>query len=93
MNVSDVNEAPTSIWPSGSIVSENQPISTLVGSLSSNDPDAASMVTFALVTGPGSDDNDKLPRWMEIPLRQTESSTTKRGESIRSVCELRTNTA
>ncbi len=60
VNVSDVNEAPTSIWLSGSIVSENQPISTLLGSLTSNDPDAASIVAFALVTGPGSDDNDSF---------------------------------
>ncbi|GGE93908.1 hypothetical protein GCM10011383_00740 [Hymenobacter cavernae] len=53
-----VNNPPTNITLSSSIVAENQPSGTVVGTLSSTDPDVPSQTfTYALVSGTGSTDN------------------------------------
>jgi hypothetical protein len=55
--VNNLNEAPTSISLSNSIVDENQPINTIVGTLTPNDPDASATFTFSLACAvPGADD-------------------------------------
>ncbi|GIW78482.1 MAG: hypothetical protein KatS3mg105_0289 [Gemmatales bacterium] len=51
------NQAPTDINLSNNTVAENQPTGTLVGTLSTVDPDVGDTHTYALVSGPGSTDN------------------------------------
>lgn len=51
---------PTDIALSGSAISENQPINTVVGALSATDPDPEAAFTFALVSGTGSTDNSRF---------------------------------
>ena len=57
ITVTDVNEAPTAIALSSSTVAENQAVGTVVGQLSSTDPDPANTFTYSLVTGTGDADN------------------------------------
>ncbi|GAB2881310.1 cadherin domain-containing protein [Nocardioides pacificus] len=57
VTVTNVNEAPSSLDLSATTVAENQPVGTLVGTLSSDDPDLGDSVGFALVAGGGDDDN------------------------------------
>jgi mRNA-degrading endonuclease HigB of HigAB toxin-antitoxin module len=57
INVTDVNEAPTSISLSNNTVPENKPVDTVVGTLSTSDPDADDIHTYKLVDGQGSTDN------------------------------------
>ncbi|HTX79119.1 MAG TPA: sortase, partial [Longilinea sp.] len=57
VTVTDVNEAPTDISLSNSSVDEEQPANTVVGSLSTTDPDSGNTFTYTLVSGTGSDDN------------------------------------
>ena len=57
ITVNDTNEAPTDIGLSNSSVAENQPANTLVGGLSSIDPDTGDAFAYTLVNGAGSDDN------------------------------------
>ncbi len=57
----DVNLAPTEIVLSSDHVAENQPIGTLVGMLSTSDPEApAAPFTYTLVPGDGDDDNSSF---------------------------------
>ncbi len=51
------NQAPNNISLSNSSVPENQPVNTVVGTLSATDPDAGNTFTYTLVTGTGSTDN------------------------------------
>jgi Ca2+-binding RTX toxin-like protein len=51
------NHAPTGIVLSNTSVDEDQPVGTIVGTLSAVDPDAGDSHTFALVAGDGSADN------------------------------------
>ena len=51
ITVTNVNEAPTDIALSVSTVAENQPVNTVVGTLSSTDPDAGSSFTYSIVGG------------------------------------------
>jgi large repetitive protein len=60
ITVNDTNEAPTDIGLSNSSVAENQPANTLVGALSSIDPDTGDTFAYTLVNGAGSDDNDSF---------------------------------
>lgn len=53
----NMNHAPTDLWASNTSVFENEPAGTLVGTLSTIDPDAGDAFTYALVAGPGSEDN------------------------------------
>jgi len=59
INVTDVleNSAPTNLSISNSSLLENQPPGSVVGTLSSSDPDAGNTFTYSLVSGPGSEDN------------------------------------
>ena len=57
VTVDDVNDAPTAVNISNNRVGENLPAGTVVGSLSSVDPDAGDSHTYALVTGSGSNGN------------------------------------
>ena len=57
ITVTDQNDAPTDITLSSTSVAENQPAGTLVGTLSSSDPDAGDSFTYSLVAGTGSSDN------------------------------------
>ncbi|NBQ15441.1 MAG: cadherin repeat domain-containing protein, partial [Proteobacteria bacterium] len=51
ISVTNVNEAPTSIALSGSSVAENSAVGTVVGLLSTTDPDAGDTFTYSLVSG------------------------------------------
>ena len=57
IGVSNVNETPTNLFIDTSTVAENQVIGTVVGNLSSADPDTGSTFTYSLVTGTGATDN------------------------------------
>jgi len=51
------NNAPTDIALTSVSVDEQQPAGTVVGTLSTTDPDAGQSFTYTLVSGPGSTDN------------------------------------
>ena len=51
------NRTPTDITVSTSSVTENGVVGTVVGTLSTSDPDAGNTFTYSLVTGTGSTDN------------------------------------
>jgi|GEM_PF-1670230 len=53
----NVNNAPTNITINNSTVAENQAIGTVIGNLSTTDPDTANTFTYSLVTGTGATDN------------------------------------
>jgi hypothetical protein len=57
IGVTNVNETPTNLTLSNSIVAENQVIGTVVGNFSSTDPDTGNTFTYSLVTGTGATDN------------------------------------
>ncbi len=56
--VRNVNEAPTAIALSRSVVAEHNLPDVIVGDLSATDPDAGGSHTFSLVAGAGDTDND-----------------------------------
>ncbi len=60
IEVTNVNEAPTDIVLSPTLIDENQPSGTKVGTLSATDPDAGSSFTYSLVNGAGSTDNSSF---------------------------------
>jgi uncharacterized repeat protein (TIGR03803 family) len=55
--VTDVNEAPTDIALSNASVAEDSPAGTVIGNLSTVDPDAGDTFTYTFVGGAGSADN------------------------------------
>ena len=57
ISVINVNEAPLDLALSGSGVPEGQPVGTTVGRLSATCADGTDSITYALVSGPGDDDN------------------------------------
>ena len=57
INVTNVNETPTNILLSSTNVAENLPVTTKVGSFSTQDPDFNNTFTYTLVAGTGSGDN------------------------------------
>jgi hypothetical protein len=58
INVANINESPTALNLAGNSIDENVVAGTLVGTLSTLDPDVAdSTFTYALVSGSGSTDN------------------------------------
>ncbi|MBD2268834.1 DUF4347 domain-containing protein, partial [Anabaena sp. FACHB-1391] len=61
INVSEftgnANQAPTNLTLSTSTIAENQIIGTVVGNLTTTDPDTANTFTYSLVTGDGATDN------------------------------------
>jgi hypothetical protein len=52
-----LNQTPTNLTLSNSNIGENQAIGTLIGNLSTIDPDSGNTFTYSLVTGTGSTDN------------------------------------
>ena len=57
ITVSNLNEAPTNILLSNTMVDENQPVTTLVGTLTAIDPDTGGIFTFSLIcAAPSADD-------------------------------------
>ncbi|WP_196803199.1 cadherin domain-containing protein, partial [Dolichospermum circinale] len=57
INVSDLNQAPTNLTLSTSTIAENQVIGTVVGNLTTTDPDTGNTFTYSLVSGTGATDN------------------------------------
>ncbi len=57
ITVLDVNEQPTDLSLTSTIVNENQPVGTVVGALNAVDPDAGNTFTWTLVAGTGSTNN------------------------------------
>ena len=49
ITITDANDAPTDITLSSSMISESQPVGTIVGTLSATDVDPADTHTFSLV--------------------------------------------
>ncbi len=57
ISIVNVNEAPTNIGLSNASVDENMPTGTVVGTLSTTDPDGGDAHTYSLVAGSGDGDN------------------------------------
>ena len=57
ITVTNINETPTAIILSSENVNENQPTGTIVGNLTTSDPDASDTYTYSLISGTGSTDN------------------------------------
>ena len=57
IGVNNLNEAPTDLALSASVVNENVAPNTVIGNFSSTDQDASNTFTYSLVTGTGSTDN------------------------------------
>lgn len=51
------NQEPTNILLSNTVIAENLPINTVVGTLSTTDPDAGDTFTYSLVSGSGDSGN------------------------------------
>ena len=51
------NQSPTNLTLSNSNIAENLAIGTVIGNLSTTDPDTGNTFTYSLVTGTGSTDN------------------------------------
>ncbi len=60
ISINDINETPSDIILSETTVDENEPVGTIVGILTSTDPDAGSIFSYDLVGGTGSDDNSSF---------------------------------
>ena len=57
ITVTNINEQPTNISLSNNTIPENEPAVTLVGTLSTTDPDANNVHAYTFVPGTGDDDN------------------------------------
>lgn len=57
LDIENVNETPGSLSLDNMIISENQAVSTVIGSLSTEDPDADDTFSYALISGEGDTDN------------------------------------
>ena len=57
ISVTNINETPTNLSLSNSSIAENLAIGTVIGNLSTTDPDTGNTFTYSLVTGTGSTDN------------------------------------
>jgi len=57
ITVTDVNETPTNIGLSSSTIPEKQLVGSIVGTLSTIDPDSGNTFTYTLVSGTGDTDN------------------------------------
>jgi hypothetical protein len=57
IGVTNVNETPTNLTLSTSTVAENKAVGTVVGNLTTTDPDTGNTFTYSLVTGDGATDN------------------------------------
>ncbi|NLE03017.1 MAG: T9SS type A sorting domain-containing protein, partial [Fibrobacter sp.] len=73
ITVTNTNDAPTDIFISDSIVSENDSTHVVVGHFNTEDQDSGSSFTYELITGEGSTDNASFSitdstLYVEIPL-------------------------
>ena len=57
IGVNNVNETPTNLTLSNNTVAENQVSGTVVGNLTTTDPDTGNTFTYSLVSGTGATDN------------------------------------
>ena len=57
VSVNEVNQAPTAITLQNAEIEENQPAGSIVGQLSTTDPNVGDTHTYTLVDGDGDDDN------------------------------------
>ncbi|HEY9691836.1 MAG TPA: putative Ig domain-containing protein, partial [Oculatellaceae cyanobacterium] len=57
INVASSNSTPSDISASATSINENVPANSIVGALSTTDPDTGNTFTYSLVTGTGSTDN------------------------------------
>lgn len=57
VNNNPTNQAPTNLTLSNNNIAENQSIGTVIGNLSTTDPDTGNTFTYSLVIGTGSTDN------------------------------------
>ncbi len=60
ITVTNVNEAPTDAALSDTAVADGDPVGTVVGLLSTTDPDAGDTFTYSLIAGTGSTDNSSF---------------------------------
>jgi hypothetical protein len=60
ITVEDVNEPPTAIALTPSSIPENEPSGTVVGTLTTTDPDAGDAHTYSLTSGDGDNDNQRI---------------------------------
>ena len=60
ISVTFFNENPTDIALSNNTIDENQPSNTLVGTLTTTDPNSSDTFTYTLVSGTGSSDNSSF---------------------------------
>ncbi|WP_196803241.1 cadherin repeat domain-containing protein, partial [Dolichospermum circinale] len=57
IGVSNVNETPTNLTLSNNTVAENKTVGTVIGNLTTTDPDTGNTFTYSLVSGGGATDN------------------------------------
>jgi Ca2+-binding RTX toxin-like protein len=58
LGITNVNEAPTNLSLSASNIAENVAANTVIGTLSTSDPDLGNIFTYSLVSGTGDIDNN-----------------------------------
>ncbi|BAY78897.1 hypothetical protein NIES25_53760 (plasmid) [Nostoc linckia NIES-25] len=85
INVNNINETPTDIAVSSTTVNENVPANTVIGSLSTTDPDANNTFSYSLVTGIGSEDNTafSIINGNQLKINSSPDFETKPSYSIR----------
>jgi large repetitive protein len=84
IQVRNVNETPTSLTLSNSTIAENLPGGSLIGNLSSTDPDQGDTSSFSLVTGTGDLDNSKFSVIdRQLVINQSPNFEAKNSYSIR----------
>ncbi len=84
IGVTNVNESPTNLILSNSNIAENQAIGTVIGNLSTTDPDANNTFTYSLVSGTGSTDNGLFSiRNNQLRANSSFNFETKNSYSIR----------
>jgi RHS repeat-associated protein len=60
ISVIDVNESPNNLVVLPTVILENSPSDTIVGTITSTDPDLGNSFTYSLVDGTGNGDNSKF---------------------------------
>jgi LPXTG-site transpeptidase (sortase) family protein len=84
VNVTNINEAPINITLSNNTVNENQPVNTVVGTLSATDPDSGATFTFSLTcAAAGADDSSFNVSGMDL---RTSASFDFETQSTYSIC-------
>ena len=84
VNISDVNEAPTNITIDKSNIDENSPANSVVGNLTTIDPDLVDTASYTLVAGTGDADNSKFAiAGNKLQINQSPDFETKSSYSIR----------